>query len=103
MDQSLAYKAFEAHVGADDPQAPDCETPADPERGVDVSVGMPLRWDPFGRDGRRQEVKGEWTPDSLAKYLKGVALQIDNNLNQGRLPTAERLDAFVSRLVGPLE
>lgn len=33
-------------------------------QGVDVSVGMPLRWDPFGRDGvRRQEVKGEWYAD----------------------------------------
>eukprot|EP00435_Cladocopium_sp_Y103_P014947 s1451_g3.t1 len=90
-EQSCGYKAA------------DCETTAEsmPDtRGVDVSVGMPLRWDPFGRDGaRRQEVKGDWTPDSLAKYLKGVAVQIDNNLNHGRLPTAERLDAFVSRLV----
>eukprot|EP00913_Durusdinium_trenchii_P002845 g2633.t1 len=89
-EQSCAYKAA------------DCETTESTvdTRGVDVSVGMPLRWDPFGRDGvRRQEVKSEWTPDSLAKYLKGVAVQIDNNLTHGRLPTVERLDAFVSRLV----
>ena len=37
--------------------------------GVDVSVGMPLRWDPFGRDGvRRQEVKGDWC--ALREFTK---------------------------------
>ena len=37
------------------------ELPSRSSTGVDVSVGMPLRWDPFGRDGvRRQEVKGDW-------------------------------------------
>ena len=38
--------------------------------GVDVSVGMPLRWDPFGRDGvRRQEVKGDWC--ALREFTEG--------------------------------
>jgi len=61
---------------------------------------MPLKWDPFGRDGsRRPEVKGEWSPEPLAKYLKGIVLQIDTNVRDGHVPTAERLDAFVSRLV----
>ncbi|CAJ1348804.1 unnamed protein product [Effrenium voratum] len=61
---------------------------------------MPLKWDPFGRDGAcRQDPKAEWTPDSLTKYLKGVAIQIDDNLSRGHLPTADRLDNFVHRLV----
>jgi len=67
-----------------------------------VAVGMPLKWDPFGRDGagRRQEgSRSSWTPETLASYLKGVAVQIDDNLSHGRLPTPDRLDAFVSRLV----
>jgi len=37
--------------------------------------------------------------EPLAKYLKGVALQIDANLRDERLPTVERLDTFVSKLV----
>mmetsp|Transcript_13471 Transcript_13471/g.31947 ORF Transcript_13471/g.31947 Transcript_13471/m.31947 type:complete len:376 (-) Transcript_13471:72-1199(-) len=72
----------------------------DSRAGNSVSVGMPLKWDPFGRDGAcRQDPKAEWTPDSLTKYLKGVAIQIDDNLSRGHLPTADRLDNFVHRLV----
>lgn len=68
--------------------------------GEGARPGMPLKWDPFGRDGsRRSDVKGEWSPEPLAKYLKIVAMQIDANLREGHLPTVERLDAFVSRLV----
>jgi len=37
--------------------------------------------------------------EPLAKYLKGVAQKIDANLRDSQLPTAERLDTFVSRLV----
>lgn len=66
--------------------------------------GMPLKKDPFGRDGacRRggsEARSGTWTAEPLVKYLKVVALQIDSNLRDERLPTAERLDAFVSKLV----
>jgi len=64
-----------------------------------VAVGMPHKSDPFGRDGVRQQEGKSWTPESLATYLKGVAVQIDDNLSHGRLPTPDRLDAFVSRLV----
>lgn len=63
-----------------------------------VRPGMPLKRDPYGRD-RRVEAKGEWSVEPLAKYLKGVVQQIDGNLRDKRIPTAERLDAFVSRLV----
>lgn len=37
--------------------------------------------------------------ESVAKYLKGVASQIDANLQKHGVPTAAKLDAFVSRLV----
>ena len=41
-----------------------------------MSVGMPLRWDPFGRDGvRRQEVKGEWYADRADDVV--VAVRFD--------------------------
>lgn len=65
-----------------------------------LSVGAALKWDPFGRDGsRRPEVKSEWLPEPLARYLRGVAVQIDTNLTQGRMPTSEQLDRFVAKLV----
>jgi len=71
-----------------------------PDARPGVSVGMPLKWDPFGRDGtRRPEVKNEWSPDRLATYLRGVAMKIDTNLRDGRLPTAEQFDTFVFELV----
>jgi len=67
---------------------------------ADGRPGMPLKRDPYGRDGpRRSEVKSEWTVEPLAKYLKGVASQIDANLQKHGVPTAEKLDAFVHRLV----
>jgi len=67
----------------------------------DTRPGMPLKWDPYGRDGsRRLEIKTSgWSVEPLAKYLKGVAMQIDANLRDECLPTSERLEAFVSRLV----
>jgi len=62
--------------------------------------GMTFKWDPYGRDvPRRSEVKGDWSVEPLAKYLKRVVQQIDANIQNHRLPTAEKLDAFVSRLV----
>lgn len=65
-------------------------------------LGMPFKRDPCGRDGsstRRLETRNGWSVEPLAKYLKGVALQIDTNLRDECLPSAERLEAFVSRLV----
>jgi len=63
-----------------------------------------FKWDPYGRDMPRRiiadgNVKGEWSVEPLAKYLKRVVMQIDANIETHRLPTAEKLDAFVSRLV----
>lgn len=67
---------------------------------ADSRLGMPLKRDPYGRDGpRRSEARGEWTVEPLAKYLKGVATQIEANLQKHGSPTAEKLDAFVHRLV----
>mmetsp|Transcript_106510 Transcript_106510/g.194157 ORF Transcript_106510/g.194157 Transcript_106510/m.194157 type:complete len:432 (-) Transcript_106510:38-1333(-) len=69
-----------------------------------AQLGWPLKRDPYGRDGhgrdgpRRGEAK-EWSVEPLAKYLKSVVHQIDTNINNQRLPTAEKLDAFVTRLV----
>jgi len=69
--------------------------------------GAPLKWDPYGRDGFRKpcswgriEAKhASWSVEPLAGYLKDVARQIDSNLRNECLPTAARLDAFVSELV----
>jgi len=62
--------------------------------------GVSLKWDPFGRDNpRRSQVRNEWSAEPLAKYLKGVVSQIDANLQNHCVPTPEKLDAFVSRLV----
>merc|ERR1719203_2049831 len=59
--------------------------------------------DPIGRDQepnrRRRPLKGEWSVEPLAKYLKGVASQIDANLQNHGAPTSEKLDVFVERLV----
>lgn len=70
------------------------------ELTADNRPGMPLKWDPYGRDGpRRCEVKTEWSADPLAKYIRGVVSQIDANLTNHLVPSSEKLDAFVSRLV----
>mmetsp|Transcript_44260 Transcript_44260/g.95323 ORF Transcript_44260/g.95323 Transcript_44260/m.95323 type:complete len:388 (-) Transcript_44260:201-1364(-) len=61
---------------------------------------MPLKRDPYDRDGtRRSEGKPEWSVLPLAKYLRGVAAQIDANLQKHGSPPAEKLDEFVSKLV----
>merc|ERR1719491_1041284 len=65
-----------------------------------MQLGLKLKRDPMGRDiPRNCEAKKEWSPEPLAKYLKGVVYQIDDNIKKHRLPTAEKLDAFVNRLV----
>jgi len=68
--------------------------------GPAVQLGLKLKPDPIGRDApQRAEANSEWYPEKLAKYLKGVAYQIDTNIQNHRLPSAEKLDAFVNRLV----
>lgn len=73
---------------------------------IENRPGMLLKWDPFGRDNPRRpevkksrDVKNEWSPEPLVKYLQGVVSQIDANLQNHCVPTAEKLDAYVSRLV----
>lgn len=61
--------------------------------------GATLKRDPYGRDKPRYSAKPEWTVDPLARYLRGVVSQIEANLQNHCLPTTEKLDAFVTRLV----
>merc|ERR1712083_811311 len=42
---------------------------------------------------------GNWTAAPLLKYLKRVAMQIETNVQNQRMPTPARLDAFVSKLI----
>lgn len=60
-----------------------------------------FKWDPYGRDMPRRncEVKSEWSVEPLAKHLKKVVSQIESNIETDRIPSAEKLDAFVQRLV----
>lgn len=67
---------------------------------IHARPGMPLTNDPLGRDGsRRHGVRDAWSVEPLVKYLKGVAQQIDANLRNEKLPTSERLDTYVSKVV----
>lgn len=86
-------------VGDGGPVPVQDETVVAPQSVVSVHAraGMPLKLDPFGRDGPRRQ--GEWSVEPLSNYLKDVARQVEANLRDGRLPTAERLEQFVSRLV----
>jgi len=60
----------------------------------------PGKKDPFGRDNpARSQVRGEWSAEPLAKFLQGIVSQIDANLQNHCVPTSEKLDTFVSRLV----
>eukprot|EP00927_Polykrikos_kofoidii_P024443 TRINITY_DN22225_c1_g1_i1.p1 TRINITY_DN22225_c1_g1~~TRINITY_DN22225_c1_g1_i1.p1 ORF type:complete len:381 (+),score=53.89 TRINITY_DN22225_c1_g1_i1:148-1290(+) len=66
--------------------------------------GMPLKSDPYCRDApRRSEVKAQWTPSALTKYLKKYMAQIASNLKHKKMPTADQLDAFTSRLVANIQ
>lgn len=60
-----------------------------------------FKWDPYFRDVPRRncDVKSEWSVEPLAKYLTRVVQQVDANIETHRLPTPEKLDAFVARLV----
>lgn len=64
--------------------------------------GALMQADPFGRDvprPRHGQLKADWSVEPLIKYIKKVLKTIDANLRDKRLPTTEKLDAFVSRLV----
>jgi hypothetical protein len=63
--------------------------------------GLSFKWDPYGRDAPRRngDMKGEWSVEPLAKYLKRVAMQIDSNIETHSVPSKEKLDGFVARLV----
>eukprot|EP00747_Dinoflagellata_sp_TGD_P183919 gnl/TRDRNA2_/TRDRNA2_39144_c0_seq1.p1 gnl/TRDRNA2_/TRDRNA2_39144_c0~~gnl/TRDRNA2_/TRDRNA2_39144_c0_seq1.p1 ORF type:complete len:520 (-),score=82.64 gnl/TRDRNA2_/TRDRNA2_39144_c0_seq1:40-1599(-) len=76
-------------------------TPEPPQRHPDPRPGLPLRWDPYGRDVPRGNTLAQnvWSVDSLAKYLRNVIVQIDLNLQNRCVPSADKLDAFVQRLV----
>lgn len=84
-------------------EGPGAEADAAPTGSGAPRIGMPLKRDPYGRDGsssmRRLETESGWSVKPLAEYLKGVAMQIDTNLRDECLPSAERLETFVSRLV----
>lgn len=89
-------------------EAPACEDaaqlPCDLRLRSGPATGA-LKWDPygasFGRDGpRRWEPPAkEWSPDPLARYLRGVVKQIEQDMQNHGVPTAEKFDAFMSRLV----
>lgn len=75
----------------------------DPD-GRGAPLGMKLKRDPHGRDvdPRRYETKSrsyDWSPEPLAQYLRGVASQVESNIQNHRLPTSEKLDTFVSKLI----
>lgn len=76
----------------------DSQVTAEPRPGA-----ISFKWDPYGRDVPRfHEQKQQWSAGTLAKYLKRVVQQIDSNIENKRQPTADKLDAFVARLMGNL-
>lgn len=71
------------------------------QNGAHTQPGAFIKADPFGRDvPRHGKVKADWSVEPLIKYLKKVLKTVDANLQDKRLPTTEKLDSFVSRLVG---
>mmetsp|Transcript_139598 Transcript_139598/g.434231 ORF Transcript_139598/g.434231 Transcript_139598/m.434231 type:complete len:361 (+) Transcript_139598:81-1163(+) len=65
-----------------------------------IMESKPGKKDPFGRDNpERVQVRSEWSAEPLAKFLQGIVSQIDTNLQNHCVPTSEKLDTFVSRLV----
>lgn len=86
----------------DEPAEAEVKAPGqdDGEAAVETRPGMPLKNDPCGRDDpRRSEHSGHWSVEPLTKYLKSIVRKIESNLRDKRLPTAEKLDTFVSGLV----
>jgi hypothetical protein len=68
----------------------------------DAQLGLTFKLDPLGRDAPRADIsksKNTWSVEPLAKYLKSVTQIVESNINKKRLPTEEKLDAFVAKLV----
>jgi len=87
QDTSQTFTCLESQVN---------QVMAEPQPGP-----VSFKWDPYFRDMPRRncDVKSEWSVEPLAKYLKRVVQQVDANIETHRLPTPEKLDAFVARLV----
>jgi len=112
-DTANAEEAHEPVAEDSGAEVPDRESAADaesPDAGVEITLmdtavpavqlGLKLARDPYGRDApRRGEAKSVWSPEPLAKYLTGVASKIYANIQNQKLPSAEKLDAFINRLV----
>jgi len=64
-----------------------------------IMESKPGKKDPFGRDNPERIQVREWSAEPLAKFLQGIVSQIDANLQNHCVPTSEKLDTFVSRLV----
>ncbi|CAK0866338.1 unnamed protein product, partial [Prorocentrum cordatum] len=81
------------------------EVPAEVEAAVQETErpANPFRRERHGRDGPPRHTWGPdfraWTATPLVRYLKRVALQIDSNVKNKSMPTTDRLDAFVSKLI----
>jgi len=75
------------------------QLPCDPQARL---VAAKFRRSQHGCDAlcRRGEPPArEWSAAPLVNYLRGVVHQIEHNLQHHCVPTAEKLDAFVSRLL----
>lgn len=81
------------------------EVPTEVEAAVQETErpANPFRRERHGRDGPPRHTWGPdfraWTAAPLVRYLKRVALQIDSNVRNKSMPTTDRLDAFVSKLI----
>lgn len=74
--------------------------PEESQLTCETKFGMSFKSDPFGRDKpRHSSTKAKWSAGPLAKHLRGVVWQIDSNIQNKITPSAEKLDAFVSRVV----
>lgn len=76
--------------------------PSHSEPEMPSRPGAPVVCDPYGRDQPRRtaaEASSEWTVEPLVKYLRGVVAQIDSNLQKNCLPSNEKLDAYVKKMV----
>lgn len=80
----------------EEPIMPNAQLPCD----FRVRSGTLLKWDPYGRDGpRKYEPPKEWSVEPLAKYIRGVVRQIESNMQNHGVPTAEMMEKFVTRLM----
>lgn len=99
MQDGSCYASRSADVGSPSAESTEAASSQAAEN-MAPAIGLKFKRDPCGRDApRRGETKTEWSPDKLANYLKGIVDQIDSNIQNHKLPTAEKLDAFVERLV----